>query len=526
VLRVGKEQKQKLAGKRKGRAVQACPKYEGRFAVVKTGSGEPAKGVKYRIRRKNGQTIEGTTDDQGLTQAIKTPRPERLELELVMTVIDLDAKGSEKGRETKHIPVAEGVTGLAPAVDAMAITEVGDRIKLVAHQAKEEKFKLLRFANVLSKLRYQSDPPPIGAPSGGAVAFDAKTKKAEISLSLTRAELLAVKEVEASIAPLGIAKVAPEEGGGPAEDRLALPVDAAKHCKDDGPTVLAFHVEVLEPPKLLFVTFYEKAAETWKKAEEAFQGDKAALKLLGLVARRDENAPNKPLRPLRDGMLRAPVELQVGLARAHVKRVNEIIADWLFVFERLEDTKRWAQRELESARQRALLPWNIDRWAKSFEHPYMVMKWDPKKRLILFGEDITYWLRSDVFDMPGFYHVYVHGGFHVKVYDYVEKGARAPLTHSLDFDAEELLKIMKENGYQGGPIWLHSCEEGKDNAVKLANLTGNIVMATNERAWSDGTAHKVGESKSRWIAVLPQVAKPEQPPVAKPEQPPSESCPP
>jgi hypothetical protein len=83
VLRVGKEQKQKLAATRKGSAVQKCPTYDGYFRVVRAWTEEPAKGVKYKIRRPNGAVIQGETDENGFTQVVVTKRPEVLTLEIV-----------------------------------------------------------------------------------------------------------------------------------------------------------------------------------------------------------------------------------------------------------------------------------------------------------------------------------------------------------------------------------------------------------------------------------------------------------
>jgi hypothetical protein len=111
-MRVRKEQKEALA-KKGGRVVMPCPRYEGRFALVHAGTEKPAAGVRYTVRRDGGPIVEGVTDAEGLTQAIKTKVAERCTIEIPVTFVVLDADGKETSREVEKVVVAGGVTGAA-----------------------------------------------------------------------------------------------------------------------------------------------------------------------------------------------------------------------------------------------------------------------------------------------------------------------------------------------------------------------------------------------------------------------------
>lgn len=74
--------------------------HDGRFRVVHSGSDEPVVGARYRITRRSGAVIEGTTDAEGLTQIVATGLPELLEIE----VLDDEAPVILAGRtEDRHL---------------------------------------------------------------------------------------------------------------------------------------------------------------------------------------------------------------------------------------------------------------------------------------------------------------------------------------------------------------------------------------------------------------------------------------
>jgi hypothetical protein len=268
-----------IAAKQKRLPIKACSKYEGSFLLVQPGTEKPAAKVPYVIRKDDGKVIRGVTDENGRTQKVEGKKPERLKLELVKTVISVDVKGKETGRQTEKVQVAEGVTQCAPFDDPIATAKVGDGIQLVVKECTTANLKHTKDASVRGYAQHVVAPLEKRQIWSVHLRLTVGKPEEKALVPYSREALVVVHglEVEAAQSELWIA---PPGDPDAALEKLVIPLNPSKLCKDGAPCVIVVTVEVVEPPRVYFTIYYsnqksdknfafKRAAESWKEAIEA-----------------------------------------------------------------------------------------------------------------------------------------------------------------------------------------------------------------------------------------------------------------